>query len=464
MIMAMLLGMFSQYGCHVSRDVSVPKADIPQAYASQQADTINVADLPWNTFFEDPQLRELISRALEHNNDLQIAIKSIDKAALSLRQAKWGNVPTVNLQATATSSRPSDNSLNGLTLGNFLHQSHVEDYTLAATLSWEADLWGKIRSQRSAALASLLQAREIRNAVQTRLVNDIAKGYYNLQMLHEQLKIAEKNVQLNDSTLNMIRLQFEAGQVSSLAMQQAEAQKLDAQQLVPKFEQQITVQENALNILTGAYPGTFGNVASLATTPNGNKLMPGIPAQLLNRRPDVRSAELAISRANAEVGYNKAALYPSLTITAQGGINAFKASNWFQIPSSLFGAVAGGITQPLINHRKLKTDYQIALVNREQVVISFRQSVLNAVGDVSDNLVRIEKFEQQMSLAAKRVSTLEQATTNARLLFNNGMATYLEVITAQANVLQSELTLATIKKSQLDAKVDLYRAVGGGWR
>lgn len=450
--------------CKVSKDITVKDLKMPETFSGGKADATSIATLPWNTFFEEQELRDLISQAIAHNNDLLLAIRSIDKASLVLRQAKWGNVPTVAIQAAANSSRPSDNSLNGLSLGNFLRQNHVEDYTLAASLTWEADLWGKIRSHRSAALSSLLQAKEIRNAVQTRLVNDVAKGYYNLLMLHEQVRIARKNVLLNDSTLSMIQLQFNAGQISSLGLQQAEAQKLDAQGLVPQFEQQIVIQENALNILLGDFPREIATEKTLSSVMLKERMEAGIPVQLLSRRPDVRSAELEVSKANAEVGYAKTFLYPSLSITAQGGINAFKASNWFQIPSSLFGAVAGGLMQPLLNHRKLRTDYEVAKVNRDQAVLSFRQSVLNAVGDVSDNLVRIEKYEQQMSYVSKRVQTLETATSNAKLLFNNGMASYLEVITAQGNVLQSELALAAIKKAQLDARVDLYRAVGGGWR
>ena len=306
-------------------------------------------------------------------------------------------------------------------------------------------------------------SNEAKNAIQTRLVSDVAKGYYNLLMLDEQLEIAKKNVQLNDSTLQMIQLQFDAGQVSYLAVQQAQAQKLDAEYLVPQFEQQIVIQENAMSVLTGKYPQAIHRSAVLKEIKFGDKLSPGIPAHLPTRRPDVKVAELVLSKANAEVGYAKASLYPSLNITAQGGLEAFKASNWFEIPSSLFGAVAGGLTQPLLNQRKLRTTYRVAKVHREQAMIDFRQSILMAVGDVADNLVKIEKYREQSVFALERVQTLRNATANSRMLFGNGLATYLEVLTAQSSVLQSELTLASVTKAQLEARVDLYRALGGGW-
>lgn len=450
-------------GCKVPKEAVMADTGLPETYSGSTVDTSNIALIPWEQFFSIPELKELIGEAIGHNNDLRVAIKHIEEATLVLRQAKWANVPTLALQAGANGSRPSDNSLNGLTLGNFLHQSHVEDYTLAASLSWEADLWGKIRSQKAEALAELLRSNEAKNAIQTRLVSDVAKGYYNLLMLDEQLEIAKKNVQLNDSTLQMIQLQFDAGQVSYLAVQQAQAQKLDAEYLVPQFEQQIVIQENAMSVLTGKYPQAIHRSAVLKEIKFGDKLSPGIPVHLLSRRPDVKVAELVLSKANAEVGYAKASLYPSLNITAQGGLEAFKASNWFEIPSSLFGAVAGGLTQPLLNQRKLRTTYRVAKVHREQAMIDFRQSILMAVGDVADNLVKIEKYQQQSVFAIERVQTLRNATANSRMLFGNGLATYLEVLTAQSSVLQSELTLASVTKAQLEARVDLYRALGGGW-
>ncbi|WPU99139.1 efflux transporter outer membrane subunit [Mucilaginibacter sp. cycad4] len=451
-------------GCKVSKDVTVKDVRVPEAYANTTTDTSSIARLPWEKFFNDPELNQLISDAINHNFDLQVAIKDIDAAAQVLKQSKWNNVPAVNAQATANTSRPSDNSLNGLSLGQYLNQKHIEDYTVSASLSWEADLWGKIRSQSAGALAAYLKTQEATKAVQTKIVNDVAKGYYNLLMLDEQLQIARQNVALNDSTLSMIKLQYAAGKVTSLAIQQANAQRLEAAGLVPQFEEQLNAQQNALCILTGKYPAEIPHKRRLTEVSSEGILAAGVPADLLGNRPDIKLAELDIEQQNAAVGYAKASMYPSLTITAQGGLDAFKASNWFNIPSSLFGAVTAGLAQPLLNQRRLKTNYEVAKVRREQSVIRFRQSVLAAVGEVSDDLVKINKFREKQNLATERVSTLELATRNSQMLFGNGLATYLEVITAQSSVLQSQLELSSVKKSELDARVDLYRAVGGGWR
>jgi NodT family efflux transporter outer membrane factor (OMF) lipoprotein len=283
-------------------------------------------------------------------------------------------------------------------------------------------------------------------------------------MLDAQLDIAQKNVKLNDSTLRIIKLQYDAGQVTSLAVQQADAQKQAAEQLVPQFEQNITIQENALRILTGELPDKIVRNSNLDAMVIPTNVATGMPSAIISRRPDVKSAELALVIANSKVGISKAQMYPALRITAQGGVNSFKASNWFNIPASLFGVVAGSVVQPLLDHKQLKTDYQVAQVDREKTVLQFRQSVLNAVGEVSDALVKIDKLKSQQTIAANRVNTLQQATKNANLLFKNGLATYLEVITAQGNVLQSELELASIKRDELSAVSDLYRSLGGGWK
>jgi multidrug efflux system outer membrane protein len=451
--------------CKVSRDIPKPLDILPASYrGSQPSYTTSVASLPLGEFLQESYLKVLIDTALIRNNDLQIAIRNIDAAQKLLKQARVGQLPTINLAVTGTTSRPSDNSLNGLTLSQFLDSKHIEDYSAAVALSWEADIWGKVRNQKSDALAAFLQTTEARKAIQTQLVSDISRGYYNLLMLDAQVRIARENVALNDSTLRIIQLQYDAGQVTSLAVQQAQAQQLAAAQLVPRFEQEITVQENAVSLLVGKVPGPVQRAASLDQFFPLKHISAGIPAALLNMRPDVKSAELEIDRSNARVGLNKANMYPSLTITAQGGVNSFRASNWFTLPASLFGNAMGNLTQPLFQKRRLRTQYELAVIEREKSVIIFRQQVLTAVGEVSDALVRIDKLAQQRSVADQRTETLKQATTNAGLLFRNGMANYLEVITAQSNVLQSQLQSAELKRAQLDASVELYRSVGGGWK
>jgi len=453
--------------CTVSKDIETPKPALPANFrnAAIASDTTSIADMGWKNFFTDAVLQQLIDSAIVKNYDLQIALKNIEASQLQFKQVKWNNVPQVDFNVTASTDRPSNNSLDGLSLKqDNIGTNHIEDYSANIAVSWEADIWGKIRNQSKNALAAYLQTVEAKKAIQTNIVLGVSQGYYNLLMLDAQLDIAQKNVKLNDSTLRIIRLQYDAGQVTLLAVQQADAQEQAATQLIPQFEQNITIQENALRTLTGELPGGIERNSTIDQVSVPTDLSAGVPSNLVSRRPDVKSFELALVTANSNVGINKAEMYPALRITASGGINSFMASNWFNIPASLFGVVAGSVVQPLFDHKQLKTQYEVAKVEREKTVLQFRQSVLNAVGEVSDALVKIEKLKAQQSIAVNRVHTLQQATANASLLFKNGMANYLEVITAQSNVLQGELELASIKRDELSAVAGLYQSLGGGWK
>ncbi|WP_026730012.1 TolC family protein [Flavobacterium denitrificans] len=452
--------------CKVSKDIETPKDAFPENFrnAAVSKDTTSIGDLEWKNFYTEKDIVQLIDSAIARNNDLQIATKNLEIAQYRFTQSKWGNVPQVNLGITASSSNPSDNSFTGMNLNQALGAKHIDDFSAGATLSWEADIWGKIKNQKKGAFAAYLQSEEVKKALQTNIVANVSRGYYNLLMLDAQLDIARQNVKLNDSTTNIIKLKYAAGQTTSLAIQQSEAQKLNSEQLIPLLEQNIAIQENALSVLTGSFPSSKQRTALLNSVAVKNNNTVGIPASLVSRRPDVKSAELELKIANANVGITKADLYPTLRITAQSGVNSFETSTWFNIPASLFGTVAGGLTQPLLNNKRLKTQYNIAVAEREKAVINFRQSVLIAVSEVADALVVTEKLQQQENFLQQKVQTLQQAIKNANLLFKNGMAEYLEVLTAQANLLQSELELADIKRQQLTANTELYRALGGGWK
>ena len=451
--------------CKLGKEYQRPELELPAQFGTVSfADTSSIADLNWKSFFTDPTLQGLIEKGLQYNHDLLMAIKRIDIAQQQVKQAKALQLPEAELRIGGQISRPSDNSLNGLSIKNFLGKSYVENYSAAVNLSWEADIWGKIRGQKEAALTAYLQTYEGAKAVQTQLVADIAQGFFNLLMLDKQLEIAKKNLLLSDSFLTATRLLKEAGVGNLLGVQQAESQKQSTALLIPQFEQNIAIQENALQLLTGQLPGNVSRQASLNDFVVTNNLSTGLPVSMVSRRPDVRSDELALQIANAQVGIAQANMYPALNITAGGGLESFKSSNWFSIPNSLFGLAAGTIAQPIFKRRQLKTQFEVAKLEREQAVIKFRQSVLTATTEVANALVQSDKLEQQHVIATGQVDTLRNAVTNAQLLFKSDLANYLEVITAQGNALQAELDLAAIRREQLAAMVELYRSLGGGWK
>lgn len=451
--------------CKVSKDYQRPELALPREYRNVTfADTATIADVEWRKFFPDTTLQGLIQRGLAYNYDLQLALKRIDIAEQQVKQAKFLQIPSLDVQVTGTYNRPSSNSLNGISASSFLKSKHIENYLVAFNLSWEADIWGKIRRQQQATLGRYLQTSEATKAVQTKLVADIARGFFNLLMLDKQLQIAKSNLELSENTLKLTRLLKDAGEATSLSIQQSEAQRESIALLVPQLEQDIAVQENALQILTGQMPNSVARNIQLSDFNTNDSLSTGVPAAVLSRRPDVRAAEMSVLIANAQLGIAQASMYPSLIITAGGGLESFKSSNWFNIPGSLFGLAAGTIARPIIARRELKTNLEVAKIQREQSVIEFRQSVLNAVGEVSNSLIATQKLKEQEAIANNQVNILQQAITNAQLLYKSDMANYLEVITAQGNALQAELNLAFIRSQSLIARVDLYRSLGGGWK
>ncbi len=402
-------------GCAVPKDAGNINAISPATFRN---DTVtetkeNIAALPWKAFLTNRELAALIDTALVKNNDLQIAIKNIEAADELYKKAKEGLVPEVGFAANSSNSVPAENSLNGLTAGQFLGTKNLDNYTAALSVSWEADIWGKVKNQKREALAGYLQTQEARKGIQTTLIASIANGYYNLLMLDKQMAIAKKNLALNDSTLQILKLQYDAAQVTSLAVQQEEAQRLVAVQLIPKLEQQINIQENAISVLVGITPQAIPRSGSLNELTIPAQLSAGLPAEMLSRRPDVKSSELELQAAGARIGLARANMYPSLTISATGGVNSLKASNWFNLPASLFGAVMGGLTEPLLQKRELRTQYNVAKIHREQAVLKFRQSVLVAYQEVADALVSIDKLDQQQAIAAGRVNKLQTATNNS---------------------------------------------------
>lgn len=451
--------------CSVHKKYEQPQLDVPATYRGvSYSDTSTIADIEWRRFYTDTDLQKLIETGLDNNHDLLVAIKRMEMSTKRVQQSKLLNLPDLNLQITGQYNRPSNNSLNGISVKNFLGKSHVENYMAVGNLSWEVDVWGKIKGQKELALARYLQSQEGIKAVQTSLVAQIAQGYYNLLMLDKQLEIARSNLALNDSFLVATRLLKDAGISNALAVQQAEVQKRSTELLIPQLEEAIELQENSIQVLTGQMPGPVKRNSKLDELNLFTGIEAGTPVAIVSRRPDVRTAELDLIAANAEAGIAKANLYPALNLTLGGGLESFRASNWFNLPNSLFGLVAGTIAQPVFQRGRLKTEADVALLQREEAVIRFRQSVLQATTEVTDALLQLRKLKEQEAIAAAQTDTLHKAIETAQLLFRSDLATYLEIITVQGNALQAELELAAIRRNQLTSRVELYRALGGGWK
>ncbi|KFF10956.1 RND transporter [Chryseobacterium soli] len=446
-----------------------PEVKMPEAFRS---DTVkageqeeNIAEISYKDFFKDPVLVALIDKAVLQNNDLLVALKQIEYASLAYNQSKWANVPTISATiGNASLSRPSDNSMNGMMAGQFMGKKYTEDYSSAVNISWEADIWGKIKGRKEQALVEYLKTQEAAKAVKTGLVASVVQGYYNLLMLDTQLEITKSNLIYAESTLKFLTKQQEVGLTTALAVQQQEIVKDQILKTIPAIESSIAVQENALSLLTGSMPDVIERKAGLNHVESPAAVAAGVPSELLSYRPDVKSAELEVRKSAAAIHVAKMSMYPSLNITGQGGLNAFQASKWFSVPGSLFGMIAGTIAQPILNGKQLKTQYEQSKVLADQAEINFKQSVLKAVGEVSDALVQIQKLEEQQKIAEGLAVKSGEAVKKADILFKYNAATYVEVIIAQTNKLQAELDLASLKAQRLNAITALYRSVGGGWQ
>ena len=452
-----LFGSVALSACSPVKEYRRPDVQLPSGYSGQTPSGKTIATVPYRNFFSDPDLRALIDSAVVNNHDLLIALKNIDYAKQSLNASRLGYFPTVDLQAKGTAFNYADHSNTS--------SHYVRDYSLSLMASWELDIWAKINNRNKAAFAEYLRSTDAARAVRTRLVSDVAQGYWNLKMLDVQIDITRRNIALADTTLTMMRLQYDAGNVTSLAIEQQDARLQAARLSVPKLEASRSAQENALSILIGRMPGsTVKRSPGFEHSTVPDSLGAGVPLELLRNRPDVRAAEEALMSQHASMGAAKAMLYPALTVTAQGGLNSISSANWFSTPGSLFSIVSGSVLQPVFRHGELTAQYRQSRIRRDQAELTFKQILLKSVGEVSDALVQVQKTGEQELFATRRVSTLRRAVRNSSLLFQSGMATWLEVITAESDLLQAELDLADVQRRRFLAVADLYRSVGGGWQ
>jgi len=450
--------------CRTGKNYQRPTVLLPERFSADSIsqDTSSIADISWQNYFSDPVLRQLIDSGLVRNFDLQFALRNISIAQSQVKQTNWLWVPQVNAKVSPYYYRNSDNGPSGINNGAIAN--NFNDFQASVNMSWEIDIWGKISRQQEAARANYLQSYEAAKAVQTSLIANIAQGYFNLLTLDQQLLETKRTLALTIDFVKLTRLLYDAGEVTYLGVQQAESQRDNTAQLVPQIEQSLQIQENSLQLLTGNLPGAIHREGNLTDIHFSDSLETGLPVSLLNRRPDVRASELALVQANAQVGINQANMYPALNLTAGAGFESLKASNWFNIPGSLFGLAGATLIQPILQGRQLKTQLEVAKQQREQAVIRFRQSVLTAATEVTNALVRVNKLKEQEKFAQQRADTLTSAVNNSQLLFKNDLANYLEVITAQQTALDAQLSLAFVQNQELNARVELYRSLGGGWR
>ena len=447
--------------CFVARDYVRPDLDIEteNLYRTENLpkDSVSMADVSWKDLFTDQYLEQYIEEGLQNNMDIRIAIQQMIAAEAYAKQGKAGYLPTLSVGPNYTHQEYSENSQFGS-----IFSGGLDTYDITADLSWEADIWGKIRSNKRASQADYLQSVAGHQAVKTQLISNIANSYYNLLALDAQLEVTKQTIATRESSVETIKALKDAGQVTQVAVDQNIAQYNSAKALQIDIETAIFKAENTLSILLGKAPQEFKR-SRLDNQSIDQEIKLGVPARLLRNRPDVMAAEYALIRDFELTNVANSSFYPSLTLTASGGLQSLELDKLLNA-NSLFATVVGGLTQPLLNQRKLKTQKEVALANQESSLLNFKKTLLVAGSEVSNALFSYEAETKKFEFRKNEVEALRKAETNSEELLKNGYANYLDLLTARQSALSAELNLITNKLSQLSATVELYRSLGGGWQ
>ncbi|WP_178991461.1 efflux transporter outer membrane subunit [Winogradskyella schleiferi] len=447
--------------CFVAKDYTRPELDIETEalYRTENlpADSISIADVSWKSLFTDQYLQQYIEEGLQNNMDVRIALQQIIAAEAYAKQGKAGYLPSVSVGANATHQELSENSQFGA-----LFSGAIDTYDITANLSWEADIWGKIRSNKRATQAAYLQSVAGHQAVKTQLVSSIANTYFNLLALDAQLEVTKQTINTRDSSVRTIRALKDAGQVTQVAVDQNIAQYNSAKALQVDIETAIFKTENTLSILLGKSPHHFER-SSLEIQNIKQDLVLGVPTTLLSNRPDVMAAEYGLINSFELTNVARSNLYPSLTLTASGGLESLELDNLLSA-NSLFATIIGGLTQPIFNRRALKSQKEVAIAQQEQALLEFQKTLLVAGSEVSDALFSYESEVKKFEFRKNEVEALRAAEANSDELLKNGYANYLDLLTARESALNAELNIIDSKLQQLVSVVDLYEALGGGWR
>jgi len=446
--------------CFVAKDYKRPDLKTDNLYRSEKVstDTLSLANVSWDKIFTDPILQGYIKKGLESNLDIRIAMQNLAAAQASMLQGKAGYFPTLSVSTDWTHQELSKNSQ----LGGIVRNTTVDQYQLTGSLSWEADIWGKIRSNKRGTQASYLQTNAANQAIKTQLIASIASTYYQLLALDEQIKVAEETLINRDESIETIRALKKAGNVTEVGVKQTEAQKYATELIIADLKNNTILLENTLSILLGE-ASTKIERSSFETQKLQPTITLGVPAALLRNRPDVIAAEYNLINNFEMTNVAKSSFYPSLKVTATGGLQSIDIKEWLSA-NSLFATVITGLTQPIFNQRQIKTKYEIAKANQEKAYIQFEQSLLTAGKEVSDALAQYNNETYKITVREKQVDALKKAANFSDELLTYGLATYLEVLTSKNDALNAELNLVDNKFQQYNAIIQLYKALGGGWQ
>jgi outer membrane protein, multidrug efflux system len=452
-------------GCMVGPNYRRPAVAPPTVFRGSMApavpDAASVADLKWFEVFKDERLQDIIRTALSRNYDLRDAVARVEAARANLGLTRADQFPTVEAGANITTVRTSANGTFPLPQG--VDQTRTFGGVGVNLLSFEVDVWGRLRRATEAARADLLASDENRKTVITTLVSDVASAYFNLLELDMELTIAKRTLAVRQDSLELITNRERGGLGTLLEVRQAQQLVYGAAQVIPDIERQIEQTENQISLLTGGSPAAVTRSRLLTEQEQPPVVPPGLPSSLLDRRPDIRAAEQNLIGANAIIGVAKAAYFPRISLTGLFGFQSDQLSSLFTGPTRIWQFVPQ-VTQPIFNAGRLKSNVRLAEAQEQIALIQYERAIQTAFREVSDGLVQYQKVREIGVKQEQLVDTLKDRSRMSYVRYEGGIDTLLNALDADRDLFAAELGLAQTKRNELLAVVQLYRALGGGWQ
>jgi multidrug efflux system outer membrane protein len=449
-------------GCNVGPKYVRPNYTAPPAFRGADDTSIvsdakgSLGDEQWSAVYREPELQDLIRKALANNFDLRIAAQHILEQQAQVKITRSQQFPTATVGGTGIGATlPS--SL-GTQIG-----SPLVDGSFNLSAAWTPDFWGLYRRQTEAARAQLLAQTWAQRAIRLTLVQQVATTYLQIRALDRQLEITKGTLKVRQDSVELTKTLESGGSVPLSDVRQAEQLLYTAASQIPQLEQQIQQQENAMSILLGENPGPIAHKDPNALIPPPQDLPTGLPSQLLERRPDIQQAEATLVAANAQIGVARAQFFPNLSISASGGVGGDSLSNIFDPAGKTIYGI-GTLTQPLFEGGKLRGQLQLSQETKQEMVLSYQKTIQGAFRDVSNALIALNKQRANREQQEKLVAAAEDATRLARVRYQGGSTSYLEVLTTDSNLYTAQLNLVTAQQSEALTLVQLYSALGGGWQ
>lgn len=457
-------------GCKTQNiNFTVPEKTLPERF-QQYEDSTTIADIKWRDYFGDPSLEALIDTALASNLDLKIALERIELANASLLNAKGALKPTVSGNFTPAIRRFGLYTMDGagnisteMTPGKIVPVD-LPDFYIGLQSSWEIDMWKKLRNRKNAAFSNFLASVEGANFVTTSLITEVATAYYQLIALDNEQDILSETIRNQEEVLDVIRYQKEAGRANELVVQQFKAQQLNTKTLEREVMQNILETENRINFLLGRYPQPIERTKTLLFRDLPLEIASGVPSKMLLNRPDIRAANFQVQSSKFDVKAANAEFLPSLTLTAGIGYQAFNPKFLFTTPASLAYSLVGGLAAPLINKNAIQARFNTAKSSQIIAMYEYQKTILTGYTEVVNELSKINALREISDLKTQQSEVLEQSVETSNELYKSAKASYLEVLIAQQNAIQAKLEMVESHRRQLMSSVNIYKALGGGWK